>query len=457
MSEGAQDPIGASLDEALGADGRPNAEHAEVLAAIARRGPGALAAELAAAARDSALLHGKGEAEHVFHVDPVPRVLARAEWERLADGLEQRVRALEALAADAHGPREAVRAGVLPADVLDTSRYASPGLATPRVWIGVAGPDVVRDGHGELVVLEDNVRTPTMLLYAIALRDLVAGRLRVEAEPAPIREPAREALWRVLRTVSPREDPVVAVLGDGPESAVPWEIDAAGELLGVPVLQPAELRAAHGEVRGPDGRRIDVLWRRTGEERLRDDAGRSTVLGDVLGDALRAGTLAVVNAFGSGVADDKRVLPYAEDLVRFYCGEAPRLRSARSYDLGNPEHRAEAFARLGELVLKPRSGSGGFGVLIGPRATGEQLAAARAAVEAEPGEWIAQEPVALSTHPTVVDGALAARHVDLRPFAFGDGERITVLPGGFTRVALPEGELVVNASQGGGGKDTWVL
>jgi carboxylate-amine ligase len=245
---------------------------------------------------------------------------------------------------------------------------------------------------------------------------------------------------------------------------VTWEIDRLAELAGAPALQAHQLRVDGDRVLLPDGRAVDVLWRRTSEERLVDDDGEPNVLGALLLGPLRAGTVAVVNAFGTGVADDKRTYAYVEDLVRFFTGEEPLLRSQPTADLGDPAQRDAVLPRLEELVLKPRSGSGGHGVLVGPRATPEQLAEVRALVEADPTGWVAQEPVAISTHPTVVDDVLAPRHVDLRPFVLctGDGpddteEDIVVLPGGLTRVALTEGDLVVNCSQGGGAKDTWVV
>lgn len=456
-----------SLDEALAANGTDRPHAAAAMAAVRRLGPADLAADVARDAERAGLLHGLGGGEHVFHLDPVPRVLAAVEFERLAAGVAQRVRALEAFTADAHGPREAVRAGVVPAAVVDTNRYLATEVPAPPFWVGMAGPDVVRGDDGQLVVLEDNVRTPTMLAYALAARDLVAGRLGAVPAPAPalvpaplpVRDAAREAALRMLRAAAPHlPDPVVAVLDDGPASSVRWEIAALAELLEVPEVQPQQLRRRGERLVLPDGRAVDVLWRRTSEERLRDDAGRLNQLGELLLEPLRAGAVSVVNAFGTGVADDKRTYPYVEDLVRFFTGQEPLLRSVPAYDLGEPAQLAAVLPRLHELVVKPRSGSGGHGVLIGPRASREQLARSRAVVEADPGEWVAQEPVALSTHPTVVDGQLVPRHVDLRPFAFADGAGgFTVLPGGFTRVALAEGELVVNASQGGGGKDTWVV
>jgi uncharacterized circularly permuted ATP-grasp superfamily protein len=446
-----------SLDEALGPDGGDRPHAAATLRAVRAYGPGALAADVARAATDLGLEHGPAGEAHAFTIDPVPRVLEHAEWAAIAAGVDQRLRALEAFVADAHGPRECVAAGVVPAAVLDTNRYVQPGLPTPRRWIGMAGPDLVRGADGEFVVLEDNVRTPSLLAYALAARDLVAPRLGVDLGPAALREAAATAMRAMLADATDVPDPVVAVLGDGPRSAVSWEIDRFGELVGAPVVLPGQLNARGDHLELPDGRRVDLLWRRTSEERLTDDDGEPNDLGDLLLPALRAGTVTVVNAFGTGVADDKRTFPYVEDLVRHLLGEEPLLRSQPAYDLGDPATCRDVLARLPELVLKPRSGSGGWGILIGPRATAGQLERARDAVLAAPGEWVAQEPVALSTHPTVVGGELEPRHVDYRPYAFCTGAGTVVLPGGLTRFSLAAGDLVVNASQGGGAKDTWVL
>ncbi|MGY1747547.1 circularly permuted type 2 ATP-grasp protein [Blastococcus sp. SYSU D00695] len=449
--------IPAALDEALLPAGGEREHAAAALAAVRAYGPAALAADVARGVLGLGMCNGPAGERRPFLVDPVPRVLPREEWAQVAAGVVQRLRALEAFVADAHGPRESVRAGVVPAGVVDTSRFTAPGLPPPRRWIGMAGPDLVRGADGRFVVLEDNVRTPSLLAYALAARDLVAPRLGVRPGPAPVRAVAREAMRAMLADATDVADPVVAVLGDGPRSSVAWEIDRFGEMTGAPVVLPQQLRTRGNALLLPDGRRVDVLWRRTSEERLTGDDGLSNELGELLLPALRAGTVAVLNAFGTGVADDKRTFCHVEDLVRFFLGEEPLLRSQPAYDLGDPVVRRAALARLPELVLKPRSGSGGWGVLIGPRADLRQLERARAAVLAAPGEWVAQEPVALSTHPTVVDGELAPRHVDYRPYAFCTDAGTVVLPGGLTRFSREAGQLVVNASQGGGGKDTWVV
>jgi carboxylate-amine ligase len=385
-----------------------------------------------------------------------------SEWTALAAGLKQRVRALDAFFADVHGPQEALRAGVIPADAVRTSPWYERdllGLPAPPVGIGIAGPDVVRDASGRLVVLEDNVRTPTMLAYAVVGRGMVERQLDARPPGPELSAVVRRSLRRMTEVAAPwTSEPVAAILGDGAENWLHWEVDALNRLLALPVVELEDLRVRGQRlVLADSGQAVDVLWRRTSEERLREDSGRLNRLGEALLTPLRAGRLAVVNAFGTGVGDDKRMLAHVEDLVRFFLGEEPTLPSAVTYDLADPPALATALERLGELVIKPRDGSGGRGVLIGPAATRDQLEGMRRTLRREPGRWIAQETVALSTHPTLVDGRLEARHVDLRPYVISHGHEYEVLPIAFSRFAASAGDLVVNCSQGGGGKDVWIV
>jgi carboxylate-amine ligase len=249
-------------------------------------------------------------------------------------------------------------------------------------------------------------------------------------------------------------DGSVVILGRDDGNDAWWELEQLSQLTGWPLLAIDDLaRDGDRVVRRADASRVDVIYRRTNDDRLRDDGGGLTALGRLLLEPLRAGTVRVLNGFGSGIADDKRTYPYVEKLVRFYCGEEPLLRSIPAWDLGVDEQRQEALARLDELVFKPRAGAGGEGIVLAPRASREELRALRRKIERDPASWIAQEPVLLSTHPTVVDGRLEPRHVDLRPFVIGG----RVLPGGLSRFAQAAGELVVNCARGGGGKDVWVL
>ncbi len=446
-----------TLDEAFTPDGSVRPHYAGVLAALGEVGVGRAAAAMAAGVAAAGMTRGASAGLQAFSIDPVPRVFAGDEWAALEAGLAQRTLALDRFVADVYGPQETLREGIVPRELVETSRYFERDLVgrpVPPVRIGIAGPDVIRAPDGELLVLEDNVRTPTMLMFGLAARELLRDALGAGAPvPRDARGPARDGLLRVLRAAAPGvAEPVVVVLADRAMSAMPWELDAFGELLGVPVVDSHELRHGPGNaLLLRDGRRVDVIFRRTSEERLRDDRGRLSYLGELLLPALLAGTVAVVNAFGTGVADDKLVHPHVEDLVRWACGEEPRLGSVPDVD------PARALADLRGHVVKPRSGSGGFGVVVGPLASEEELAAARGALQGGSGELVVQEAVRFSVHPTHVDGGLAPRHVDLRPFALCAAGAVDVVPGGLCRVALAEGDLLVNCSQGGSAKDVWVL
>jgi uncharacterized circularly permuted ATP-grasp superfamily protein len=443
-------PTGGAVDEAFDAGGAARPPYAAVLAAL-QGAPAAAAEEVAAGVRREGVVHGAGEGAHPLAVDAVPRVFAADEWATLEAGLVQRIGALEAFVRDAFGAREAFRAGVVPADLLDRCPWFEDdvaGLPDRGPRIAVAGPDIVRDPSGELKVLEDNLRTPTLMAYALAARRLVAPALAGAPRPRPVAEALRSALLEMAG------DGAVVILGREPNNIVWWELEHLSQMTGWPLVGIDDLARREGRVvLREDGSTVDVVWRRTNEDRVRGDDGRLTALGSVLLEPLRDGTVRVLNAFGTGVADDKRTHVYVERLVRFFCGAEPLLRSVPAYDLGVDEQREEALARLDELVVKPRDGAGGEGIVLGARAPAEQLEELRAAIGRDPSAWVAQEAVALSTHPTVVDGRLEPRHVDLRAFVVAG----RVLPGGLSRFAQGAGELVVNCAQGGGGKDVWVL
>jgi uncharacterized circularly permuted ATP-grasp superfamily protein len=396
-------------------------------------------AALAAAARTAMadVTFGDDGDDH-FHLDPVPRVIAAAEWERLAAGLVQRVRALDAWCADAYGERRIVRDGIVPPRVIETVDTFEPALrgVTLERWIGIAGLDVVRAPDGRFLVLEDNLRTPSGMAYVAAARATTERLLQPagDAVPVPL-DGLREMLASVL-------GPRAVVLTDGPDNAAYWEHRWIADLLEIPLVEPDELDVAG----------VEVVYRRTNASQLESQVGR------LLAGPWLQGRLRLVNPFGVGVGDDKLAHAYVEDMVRYYLGEEPLLGSVRTYDLGRPEVLEEALDRLEELVVKPRSGYGGEGVVICPHAEPADVERTRAAVVESPEDYVAQELIALSEHPTVIDGELAPRHVDLRPFVFlGAGDTASVLPGGLTRVALDEGALVVNSSQKGGAKDTWVI
>ena len=398
-------------------------------------------AELAAAARAEMEGVTFGVEDETFYFDPVPRVISAAEWEPLAAGLGQRVRALDRWCADVYGERRIVRDGVVPARVIETTDRLEPelqGVDKPQ-WVGVAGLDVVRAPDGRFLVLEDNLRTPSGLAYAVAARE-VSVRLLSPAEPPQPVDGLPAMLAASLQAVSPVESPRVAVLTDGPDNAAHWEHEWLARALDVPLVELDAL----------DVSAFDVVYRRTNKDRLDAATGRK------LGHAWREGRIGLVNAFGIGVGDDKLAHAYVEDMVRYYLGEEPLLKSVRTYDLGRPEVLEEALDRFEELVIKPRAAHGGAGVVICPHAEPADIEATRKKVQAAPEDHVAQELIPLSRHPTVIDGRLEPRHVDLRPFVFLAADGASVMPGGLTRVAFDKGALVVNSSQNGGAKDTWI-
>ncbi|MGI8595482.1 MAG: circularly permuted type 2 ATP-grasp protein [Solirubrobacteraceae bacterium] len=403
-----------------------------------------------------------------FLVDPVPRVLGADEWTLLERGIAQRVRALNGFVADVYGERRIVRDGVVPARVVDEAEYHEPLLAGIEVrhdaWATVAGLDLVRGADGRFAVLEDNLRTPSGVAYALAARQKVARALAEERreglDPRPIDPLAFELFGEALRDAAPEgvDEPFVVLLSDGPGNSAWWEHGVLAERLGLPIVTLADL-----ERRGADlfariegtTKRVDVVYRRTDVDRLAI-GDELTAVGGALLEPWREGRIGLANAFGTGVADDKLAHAYVEAMIDYYLGEAPVLTSVPTYDLGEPEVLQDVLERLEELVVKPRGGYGGVGVVVCPHATDQHVAEVREAVLAEPQRFVAQETVAISRHPTVVDGRLEPRHVDLRPFAYS-GARVAVLPGGLTRVAFSAGAMVVNSSQDGGGKDTWVM
>jgi uncharacterized circularly permuted ATP-grasp superfamily protein len=425
----------------------------------------------AAVARDThrrGISFGSLDGELAFRIDPIPRVIDASEWQGLAAGVAQRVRALELFVRDVYGERRIVRAGVVPVRCLESTPHYEPLLMgmgeAIGSWITVAGLDVVRDCDGSFKVLEDNLRTPSGIAYAVAAREILGAHL---PPPVGLRvrslDSAFQTLGEGLRAAAPmdaRDDPVVVLLSDGKLNSAFYEHAAIAARLDVPLVLVEQLSLRRGRLFAElDGgeRKVDVLYRRTDEDRLSDDRGRPTWIAQLLLEPVLKGTLATVNAFGTGVADDKLVHAYVEDMVRFYLREEPLLRSVPTYDPSQEGVLDMILERIDELVIKPRGGHGGYGVVIGPHARPEDLRAIAALLSAAPAHYVAQETVMLSRHPTVTDGQLRLRHIDLRPFAISGAQGVKVLPGGLTRVAFDEGALVVNSSQNGGSKDTWVL
>jgi uncharacterized circularly permuted ATP-grasp superfamily protein len=413
---------------------------------------------------------GRRLGDRPFPLDLVPRVIDAAEWELIERGLAQRVRALDAFLDDVYHGREIVREGIVPWELIlgcPHFKRSAHGIRPPGgVWCHVAGCDLVRDSAGVWRVLEDNVRTPSGISYVLenrlAMTRLVPGlfasyRVRpVDGYPSLLLESLRDL------APSPSREPTVVVWTPGPANSAYFEHAFLARQMGVELVEAADLvvRDDACYMRTTDGlAKVDAIYRRLDDDFVDPLEFRPDSLLGVPGimRAYRAGTVAIANAIGTGVADDKAVYSFVPAMIRYYLGEAPILENVPTYLLRDPEQRAEALARLDELVVKPTDASGGAGVFIGPTADEAALAGQRELVLLDPARWIAQEFVHLSTAPTVAgDGSLVPRHVDLRPFVL-NGSKLQIVPGGLTRVALEAGSMIVNSSRGGGSKDTWVL
>jgi uncharacterized circularly permuted ATP-grasp superfamily protein len=451
------------FDEAFDAGGQPRPHYAALIEALEGQDLKGLRERAEARVLASGLTFGAGEP---IAVDPVPRLIEAEEWERLQAGLLQRARALNAFLIDAYGPQRIFDADVVPRRLLETSEGYAPamrGLLDPEAPPAtVAGLDLVRGINGELRVLEDNVRMPSGATYAFAVREIVAAEVKCPLEPRGHGN-YLEQLGTALRSVAPtgREEPVVAILSDGPENGAWYEHERIGRELGLPIVTPRQLELSRERIFARISRerrtQIDVIYRRQDADSLTEPDGSLTELGELLLPALRSGRLRCANALGTGLADDKLAHAYAERMIEFYLGEKPLLRSVPSYDLSDEEDRRVAMERLDELVIKPRGGFGGHGVTIMPRASEPERKRAVGVVRRRPERFIAQEPVEISTHPTIRGGSLRPRRIDLRPFVISGRDGQAAMVGGLTRFAQGAGEMVVNSSQGGGCKDTWVL
>ena len=413
-------------------------------------GPAALAAQATARARGLRRWFGPGEA---LRVDPVPRIFEAQEWQGLAAGLVQRARALEALVVDAYGERRAVRAGALPEEVLDSSLYLERdlvGAPEPPVTLGNVGFDVIRDPEGTLRVLEDNLLTPGHFA-APALREALPLHDHVGRRPEAVRGPLVAAMDAMLPRAAGRR---AILTDDGGGFDVRW----LAEQLALPIVTLDDVGVQDDRlVTLADGLPLDLVWQRTAEDRLHTNNGGSTRLGDLLRAPLRAGRLQVVNRIGCGVADDKRVSRHLDAVARELLGEELVLPCVPTLDLGDPDERAEALGAPREHVFKPRNGAGGRAIVFGRSASDAELALLGRRVGEEPGHWVAQRHVPLSTLPAVAGDRLEPRPVDLRVFALRTPEGFVVVPGGFCRFgAAPDSDLV-NTSAGGGVKDVWVL
>jgi uncharacterized circularly permuted ATP-grasp superfamily protein len=411
-----------------------------------------------------------GDPDRLIPFDMFPRVFSALEWMKLERGIKQRARALNAFLADVYDRGEIVRAGRIPARLVylnEAYEKAVAGIRPPKsVYSHVVGIDLVRTGPDEFFVLEDNCRTPSGVSYMLENREIMM-RMFPDLFRANRIEPVDgypQALRRTLASVAPAKcdrEPCIVILTPGHYNSAYYEHSFLADMMGVELVEGTDL-FVDGEfvfMRTTEGpKRVDVIYRRIDDAFLDPLCFRPDSMLGIPGlmDVYRSGGVAICSAPGAGVADDKAVYTYVPDMVRFYLGEEPILPNVPTWQCAKPDDLGHVMQNLGELVVKEVHGSGGYGMLVGPKSTKEQIEAFRLRIKDNPGNYIAQPTLALSCVPSFVEEGVAPRHVDLRPYCLV-GERIELVPGGLTRVALREGSLVVNSSQGGGVKDTWVL
>ena len=407
--------------------------------------------------------------EKIWPFDLIPRNIESQEWNHVEDGLRQRIRALNLFIDDMYHDRKIVRDGVFPEYMAASSKCflnRCSGLKPPRgIWCHITGTDLVRDHDGTIYVLEDNLRCPSGVSYVLENREVMKRTfpqmfdglsiLPVEGYP--------EQLLKMLQYIAPPAagEPTVVVLTPGIYNSAYFEHCFLAQQMGVELVQGPDLVVADGYVcmRTTRGlKRVDVIYRRIDDDFLDPLTFRADSALGVPGlmDVYRAGRVALANAPGTGIADDKAVYAYVPEMIQYYLGEQIKLPNVPTYICADEKQRAHVLANLDKLVIKPTNESGGYGILLGPRATNAERLHYRELIEKNPRNYVAQPMLALSRVPTIVGDRLEGRHVDLRPYILY-GEDIYILPGGLTRVALVKGSLVVNSSQGGGSKDTWVL
>jgi uncharacterized circularly permuted ATP-grasp superfamily protein len=409
--------------------------------------------------------------ERIIPFDIVPRVLTTTEWARLAKGLEQRVNAINAFIGDVYGERRIVKEGLIPEELILQNPAFQPAMTRIRpagdVYVHIAGIDIVRDGPDAFYVLEDNARTPSGVSYMLENREAMMrlfpelfNRLKI----APV-DNYTDNLLRTLRSVAPKgasSEPNVVLLTPGPFNSAYYEHSFLADKMGIEIVEGTDLFVRGNVVfmRTTEGpKRVDVIYRRIDDEYLDPLAfNPQSVLGvPGLMSAYAAGNVTISNAVGTGVSDDKAIYSYMPEIVKFYLDEEPLLLNVPTWRCREPQALRYVLDHLAELVVKEVNGSGGYGMLVGPHASKEQIELFRAKLIGHPDGFIAQPTLALSTVPCFVDNGLAPRHVDLRPYVLCGSDGVRVVPGGLTRVALKDGSLVVNSSQGGGTKDTWVV
>ena len=470
--------IGPFFDEMTLPDGSPREVYGRLARWLERTPPALLASR-----REQADLlfrrigitfavYGDKEAtERLIPFDIVPRLISKDEWGRLERGIIQRVRALNLFLADIYHRREILRAGVVPSELVFQNPYFRPemvGVGVPYdTYVHIAGIDIVRIDADDFYVLEDNARTPSGVSYMLENREVMMRlfpELFATHRVAPVENYA-DLLLSSLRSVAPRTagaDPVVVLLTPGQFNSAYYEHSFLADKLGVELVEGRDLFVDDDVVymRTTEGpKRVDVIYRRLDVDFLDPLAFRPDSALGVPGlmSAYRAGTVTLANAVGTGVADDKALYTYMPAIIEFYLGEKPLLQNVPTYRCREPDTLRYVLDNLGELVVKEVNGSGGYGMLVGPHATREQIATFAEKIRHDPANYIAQPTLNLSTCPTSIPSGIAPRHVDFRPFVLTGSDGTRVVPGGLTRVAMQDGSLVVNSSQGGGTKDTWIV
>lgn len=472
-SDSYADVYSKAFDEMFDAQGTVRGPYKGIYAELAPSDASELKARAEALGRafiDQGITFSLSGQERPFPLDLVPRVISAAEWSRLERGITQRVKALEMYLDDIYGDQEILNDDIIPRRLITSCEHfhrEAFGIVPPNgVRIHVAGIDLIRDEKGNFRVLEDNLRSPSGVSYVMENRRTMArvfpnlfATHRVRAV-----DDYSSHLLRALRNsaATNEADPTVVVLTPGVANSAYFEHSLLARQMGVELVEGRDLFCRDNQVymRTTEGeRQVDVIYRRIDDTFLDPLQFRADSVLGVAGlvNAARAGNVVISSAIGNGVGDDKLVYTYVPTMIEYYLGEKPLLANVETYRCWLDDEREEVLDRIDELVLKPVEGSGGYGIVFGPEASDKELAAVAKKIRDDPRSWIAQPMMELSTVPTQIGSSLAPRYVDLRPFAVNDGDDVWVLPGGLTRVALVEGSRVVNSSQGGGSKDTWVL
>jgi uncharacterized circularly permuted ATP-grasp superfamily protein len=462
-----------AFDEMFDGQGSVRSPYKGIYAELAPSDASELEARAEALSRafsDQGITFSLSGQERPFPLDLVPRVISAAEWTRLERGITQRVKALECYLDDIYGEKAILRDGVIPRRLVTSCEHfhrQATGIVPPNgVRIHVAGIDLIRDERGTFRVLEDNLRSPSGVSYVMENRRTMARvfpNLFATHRVRAVDDYAAHLLRALRNSAAANEaDPTVVVLTPGVHNSAYFEHSLLARQMGVELVEGRDLFCRDNQVymRTTEGeRQVDVIYRRIDDTFLDPMQFRPDSVLGVAGllNAARAGNVVISSAVGNGVGDDKLVYTYVPSIIEYYLGEKPLLANVDTFRCWLDDEREEVLDRIRELVIKPVEGSGGYGIVFGPEASDKELATVSKKIRDDPRRWIAQPMMQLSTVPTKIGNKLAPRYVDLRPFAVNDGDEVWVLPGGLTRVALPEGSRVVNSSQGGGSKDTWVL